>query len=364
MYDHINDVLDRVGDKYIKEAACYRLASAGRGRAVRLLLVAACVTALMTMGVAGWKLVIRPEVTNDGSRQYTYLFLDDIPENAPKQVEVVWLPDVSVLRRDYALAFCNEKTTETGRYLSTVYWGSDGGQISISQFPLAVFENYTGKLASSKYLPDEIRRTEMGGKEVLCEIGDGIIRNVIWSDGSYCYRVHSSGYLADGQWSILLRSFRPVPDYAELAAAHPYYHPDSGTLETVLIPEFLPQDMGTFSWVVTPYCAEWSICNKEGYGAAFEQTPLDVRNYYTEDGRSGPYYGGEIVDWFMVNGIVVYEGDCSGFWDYFWYEGGDRCQLRFDKETGLDFRPLALEIIGNMKRVTPADAEVFYTCMK
>ncbi len=364
MSDHINDVLDRIGDRYIQEAACCRSVSVVRQRTVRLALIAACMAMLMTVGVAGWKLAIRPAMGSDGVRRYTYYLLDDIPENAPAQVETVWLPDVSVLDKDYALAFCNEKTIEAGTYLSTVYWGHSGGQISVSQFPLAVFESYTGKRASIHYMPDEIRRTELGGKEVLCEIRDGIISNVIWSDGSYCYLVHSSGYLADGQWGVLLRSFRPVPDYEEIAAAHPYYHPDSGTLETVLIPGFLPEDMGVFSWAVTPYCAEWSIYDEAGYGVAFEQTPLDVRNYYTEDGKIGPYYGGEVVDWFIVGRTVIYEGDCSGFWDYFWYEDGDRCQLRFDKETGLDFRPLAQNMIESMTRTTPADAEAFYACMK
>lgn len=364
MHDNINDVMDRIGDRYLQEAACYRPISAGRRRTARILLIAACVAVLMTVGVTGWKFAIRPAMESDGSRRYTYYLLDDIPQNAPEQVEAVWLPDVSVLGGDYELAFCTEKETPVGSYISTTYWGRSCGQLSVGQFPLAVFQNYTVKRASTKYMPEEIRRTELGGKEVLCEIRDGIISNVIWSDGSYCYLVHSSGYLADGQWGVLLRSFRPEPDYAEMAAAHPYYHPDSGTLETVLIPSFLPKKMGDFSWALTLYCAEWSIYDEEGYGLAFEQTPLDVRNYYTEDGKPGPYYGGEIVDWFTVNGTVIYEGDCSGFWDYFWYEGGDRCQLRFDKETGMDFRPLAIKIIEGMTRVTPTDAEVYYKNME
>lgn len=68
----------------------------------------------------------------------------------------------------------------------------------------------------------------------------------------------------------------------------------------------------------------------------------------------------------QIGGIVVfgcplfYEGESGGFWDYLWYEGGDRCLLRFDKETDLDFRPLAQEIIARMTRVTPEAAEDFY----
>ena len=364
MSDHINGVLERIDDRYIQEAACCHPGSAGRRRALRLALIAACIALLMTVGVAGWKLVVRLAMGSDGVRRYTYYLLDDIPKNAPAQVETVWLPDVSVLGKDYQLAFCSEKETPAGAYIVTVYCGDPGGQLSVSQFPLAVFENYTKKLASANYMPDEVRSARLGDKEVLCEILDGVIYSVIWSDGSYCYRVHSSRYLADGHWSLLLRSFRPEPDYTKMAEAHPYYHPDSGTLETVLIPGFLPDEMGDFSYSITPYCAEWSIYNQEGYGLLFEQTPLDVRNYYTEDGSAGPYYGGEIMDWFLVGGTVIYEGYSSAFRDYFWYEGGDRCQLRFDKETGLDFRPLAIQIIENMSRTAPADAEAFYAGME
>ena len=360
MHDHINDVLDRIGDRYLLEAACCRPVPAGRRRALRVLLIAACMAVVMTVGVTGWRLYLRPTMESDGVRRYTYSLPGGVPKNAPTEIETVWLPDLSVLDEGYALAFCNRKTTGAGDYISTCFRMKPGGQFSVSQMPFAVFENYTNKRASANYMPQEIRAAELGGREALCEVREGVVNDVIFTDGVYCYVLHSSTELTEAQWDSVIRSFHPVPDYAEIAAEHPYYHPDSGTLDTVLVPDDLPLELGGFSWAVTPYCAEWSIYNEAGYGLSFEQTPLDLRNYYTEDGDVGPYYGGEIVDWFILDGMMIYEGDCSGFWDYFWYEGGDRCQIRFDKETGLDFRPLARRIIESMTRVSPEAAKTRY----
>lgn len=362
MSDHINDVLERIGDRYVEEAACYRAASVGQRRMVRLAVIAACAAVFMTVGVTGWERLIRPQIESDGLRRYSYHLVDHIPENAPQTVEQVFLPDVSLLESDHELAYCLQTKTDAGSYIATVYRGTRGNQFAVTQFPFVAFDHYANKRASVTYMPDEIRRMELAGREVLCEIIDGGITDVIWSDGVYCFELHNSNPLTESQWSMLLNSFREEPGYEELAMAHPYYYPDSGTLETVLIPDFLPDGLGTFSWEISPYCAEWNLYDEEGYGVLFQQTPLDVRNYHTEDHTKGPYYGGEIKEWFLINGVVIYEGESGGFWDYLWYEGGDRCLLRFDKETNLDFRPLAQEIIAHMTRVTPEEAENFYIC--
>ena len=239
MSDHINDVLERIGDRYVEEAACYRAASVGQRRMVRLAVIAACAAVFMTVGVTGWERLIRPQIESDGLRRYSYHLVDHIPENAPQTVEQVFLPDVSLLESDHELAYCLQTKTDAGSYIATVYRGTRGNQFAVTQFPFVAFDHYANKRASVTYMPDEIRRMELAGREVLCEIIDGGITDVIWSDGVYCFELHNSKPLTESQWSMLLNSFREEPGYEELAMAHPYYYPDSGTLKTVLIPDYI-----------------------------------------------------------------------------------------------------------------------------
>lgn len=363
MNDYVLEVLDHLSEDHIAEAALYRPVLRHR-KGLRLLLIAACCAALMTVGVAGWHIYLHLSMESDGIRRYTYHLQEEIPEDAPRQVETVYLPDLSILGGEYKIAWCSSDTLSEGTYIYTVYRGSGGSgiyQVSVNQFPFAVFRQHTNKLASEEYMAEEICTKELADREVLCQMEQGEIRVAIWTDGAYCYKVSFSSCISTELLEKLILSFREEPDYAAIAAAHPYYCPDSGTLGSVLIPGYLPLELGTLKWEITPYYALWSVYNEAGYGVLFEQEPLDVRNYHTEYNNFRPHYGGKILDWFYLNGSVIHVGEAGGFRDYLWYENGDRCQLRFDKETDLDFDTLAKQIIAEMTRVEPSTAEAYYT---
>lgn len=359
MNDPILAVLDRISEEYIAEAVRYRPAARGR-KFVRIALIAAVCAALMSMGATGWHRFIRPEIESRDRRSYVYRLTESIPPDAPTTVETVYLPDLSVIFREWEIAYCNAKGLAEEAEIYTVFRGDDRHNITIDQYPFRVFQDHTGKLADAAYMADERILLELAGREVVCERHDGEIYDVYWADDAYCYRMHSSFGLPEQQWELLLQSLHVVPDFAEIAAAHPYYHPDSGVLESVLIPGWLPENVGNFTGTVTRYWADWQLMNEQGYGILFDQTPLDMRNYYTEDDSCGPYYGGEIEGWFLMRNCIVYVGNSGDFRDYFWYENGDRCQLRFDVETGLEFDVLARRIIESMTWMTTQEAEQHY----
>ena len=359
MSDRILEVLDHLSDTYIAEAALYQPASRWR-KGLRLLLIAACCAALMTVGVAGWQIYLHLSLESDGIRRYSYFLQEEIPENAPAQVETVYLPDLSLLGGKHKIAWCGSEELSEGSYLYTVYRGSNFYQITVNQFPFAVFRQHTNKRASENYMAEEICTKELAGREVLCQMEQGKICVAIWTDGMYCYETYFTPGISGELLEKLILSFREEPDYATIAAAHPYYHPESGTLDSIVIPGFLPLEMGALQWEITPHYALWSIYDEAGYGVLFEQEPLDVWNYHTENGSIRPYYGGKILDWFCLNGNVIHVGEAGSFRDYLWYEEGDRCQLRFDKETGLDFDALAKRIIAEMTRTDEESAKTYY----
>lgn len=363
MHDPINEVLSHLCDEHIAEAALYKRRRSGLRKAAVCLLIAACCTALLGVGITAWQTYMNLSVENDGMRSYIYRLLEEVPANAPDEVRTVYLPDAAGLRMGLEIAFCTTEETPGGTAFGTVYQSDLLNRISITQFTFQAFQDYKHKVASEDSVLEESEIEVIDDMQVLFLLSDGEKIRAYWSDGMYCYILHASSPLQNFQWRYLITSMAPEENYAAIAETHPYYHPDSGTLDSILVPRSLPENGGILDWGIKPYWAGWSLYDNSGYGVSFDQIPLDQRTYYTENGYTWEY-GGTIQGYFVVNGKLISIGEVGGFRDYIWYEEGDRCDLRFDKETGWDFDTLARELIEGMLRMEAREAEEHYLTLQ